>query len=215
MNNKIDWKNIIEYYNTIKSLYIECEESDPELKTNLQPLNEFRAAFDHLMRIIAIQNLSEYQNEDCSKQVEKLWSHLRRAYYDICDMLSINYRNKIIDMLKIYTSDEIMKVMPEYYSQIRPDIENMSSRICQLRNNKNFNKQNEIANCEEYQQIVFKLKDYYKIISSKNSSLVEIHKETLFLNKKNKKSKILYQIVIPVAGIVIGAIIGIIGFFCK
>ena len=54
MNNKIDWKNIIEYYNTIKSLYIECEESDPELKTNLQPLNEFRAAFDHLMRIIAI-----------------------------------------------------------------------------------------------------------------------------------------------------------------
>lgn len=214
MNNKIDWKNIIEYYNTIKSLYIKCEESDPELKTNLQPLNEFRAALDHLMRIVAIENIPDYQNEDSDKQVEKLWSHLRRVFYDICDMLSINYRNKIIDMLEIYTSDEIMKVIPEYYSQIRPDIENMSKRISELRSDKNFDKQKEIENCEDYQKIIFKLKEYYETISDKNTSLVEIHKEKIALDKKNKKSDVLRQIVIPIAGIVIGAVLAIVGFLC-
>lgn len=207
--SNIDWKKIIEYYNSIKSLYIECEESDPELKTNLQPLNEFRAALDHIMRINAIENLQEYKDQDVDKQVEKLWSHLRRAYYDICDMLSINYRNKIIDSLKIYSSDEIMKVIPEYYSDIRPDIDRLSTKIGELRDKKNFNTKNEISNCDEYKEIIYKLKNYYETISSKSASLVEIHNET----KKEKTKKIVTQYVIPIAGVavaIIGIILGII-----
>ena len=98
MNNKsesINWEEIFSLYNTIKWLYALCEETDSELNTNLQPLNEFRAALDHLMRIVAIEKLDEYKEKDADDEAKKLRSHLRRALFDICDMLSINYRNKI------------------------------------------------------------------------------------------------------------------------
>lgn len=93
-----DWKNILQKYTIIKKLYIECEETDPELKTNLQPLNEFRAALDHIMKAMDTYLYSEDADE-WKTQIDKLNSHLNRAFYDICDMLSINYRNKIIDIM--------------------------------------------------------------------------------------------------------------------
>lgn len=64
-NEKINWEDIVSLYNTIKSLYALCEETDPELNTNLQPLNEFRAALDHLMRIIGIEKTDCYNEKKC------------------------------------------------------------------------------------------------------------------------------------------------------
>ena len=101
MDIKDNWIQVLEKYSVIKEVYIECEETDPELKTNLQPLNEFRAALDHMMKIL----MAYYQDEDedeYQRQVDKLISHLNRAFYDICDMVSINYRNKIVDTLELY-----------------------------------------------------------------------------------------------------------------
>ena len=39
-------------YSWVKRIYIEAEESDSELATNLQPFNEFKATLDHLFRMI-------------------------------------------------------------------------------------------------------------------------------------------------------------------
>jgi hypothetical protein len=91
--DKSDWEQLVGRYNLIKELYIEGEETDPELKTNLQPLNEFRAALDHIIRIIAIEKL-DLDVYDAALQFDKLKSHLRRAFFDVCDVLAINYRNK-------------------------------------------------------------------------------------------------------------------------
>ena len=82
----IDWEKVVSLYNSVKALYALCEETDPDLCTNLQPLNEFRAALDHLMRIVAIQNIEEYKSKDAADEARKLLSHLRRAFliYAIC-----------------------------------------------------------------------------------------------------------------------------------
>lgn len=208
---EINWEQIFNYYNSIKSLYIESEETDPELKTNLQPLNEFRAALDHLMRLVAIEKLDCYQEQDSSEQADKLLSHLRRAFYDISDMLSMNYRNKIIDLLEPYSSEVISKALPEYYSKMKPDIEEMSLEIAKLRADKKFNKVSELEQLEKYKSIVTKLRDYYRTILKTAPSLNELHKEFTSNKKANRNDKIV-SIAIAVAGIVIGVITAIVGW---
>lgn len=118
-DEKINWKKIFNLYNTIKWLYALCEETDPDLMTNLQPLNEFRTTLDHLMRLVAIEKLSECKDKNATDEAKKLCSHLRRAFFDICDMISINYRNKIIDLLQDYSPEEINHALPTYYSILR------------------------------------------------------------------------------------------------
>lgn len=207
---EINWEEIFSLYNTIKWLYALCEETDTDLNTNLQPLNEFRAALDHLMRIVAIQNLDEYKDKDANDEVKRLRSHLRRAFFDICDMLAINYRNKIIDVLQDYTVDEIQRALPDYYSKIRPRIEQISEEIASLRTEKRFNgdKQEETA-VDEYPEIIKELQEYYKFVNSAVPSLLEMRQQ----NQKVEQKNIVVQWIIPILAILIGAIIGIVGWF--
>lgn len=209
---EINWEKIFLYYNNIKKLYIECEETDPELQTNLQPLNEFRAALDHLMRIVAIEKLEQFKGKDLSSQAEKLLSHLRRAFYDICDMLSMNYRNKIIDCLELYSTDTIKTAIPNYYSEIRPEIEKISLQIAVLRANKAFDEDSEEKNLKDYMAIVSKLRDYYVLISERAASLKELDSEEKAREQQAKKETRLTQIIIPTVICIVGVVVGVIGW---
>lgn len=196
-------------YNSIKTLYIDCEETDPELKTNLQPLNEFRAALDHLMRINTIDHLGiSIPNVNIDDEAEKLLSHFKRAFYDICDMLSINYRNKIIDILEKYDTETITRAIPDYYSSIRPDIERISLNISRLRREKGFAETEPEERMKKYNEIVNKLKNYYEKILNSTASLEELYKDKI---KRNTSRKIT-QIIIPIVSIIAGIIIGIVGW---
>lgn len=197
--DKINWDRIYSFYNTLKRLYAECEETDPELKTNLQPLNEFRAALDHLMRIVAIEHLDEYKDRNMEKEAESLFSHLCRAFYDVADMLAMNYRNKIVDALKKYNSDIIAKALPDYYSVIKPRIEELSLEIAELRTSKGFGKSKEEERVETYLRIVQTLRDDWKIVNKAQKTLSDLH-------NKNKVRKIMLNIVLPVAAFVIGIV---------
>lgn len=208
-NNKINWEEIFSLYNTIKWLYALCEETDTELNTNLQPLNEFRAALDHLMRIVAIENLEEYKDKDDIDETKRLKSHLRRAFFDICDMISINYRNKIIDALEDYGVEEIQKALPNYYSEMRPRIEMISEEIASLRTEKRFNgdKKEETA-VEDYPKVIEELQQYYKMVNAAMPSLIDIRnkkrEEMVAIEKKDFVTKWIIPIATFVSGLVIG-----------
>jgi len=49
---KESWRDLLEKYALVKKIYLECEETDPQLKTNLQPFNEFRAVLDHICSLL-------------------------------------------------------------------------------------------------------------------------------------------------------------------
>lgn len=207
-NERINWEEIINLYNTIKWLYALCEETDTELNTNLQPLNEFRAALDHLMRIVAIENLDDYKEKDANDEATRLCSHLRRALFDICDMISINYRNKIIDVLEDYSVEEIQSALPSYYSEIRPRIETISEEIASLRTEKRFNTdKNAETAADEYPKIIEELQGYYKTINLSVPSLLEIREK----RRKAESKVFIVKWVIPIATFVTGLIIGIAG----
>ncbi len=173
MNLDKDWLDILEKYGEIKRVYIECEETDPQLKTNLQPLNEFRAALDHVMKMQTALYVDE-DEEEYYKQKEKLNSHLNRAFYDICDMLSINYRNKIIDIIETYDVDVITAAVPDYYSEKRQIIEDISLRIATYRNQKGGRSVDTVERFKEYSDDVLKLKEIYVEILNKQNVLEEV-----------------------------------------
>lgn len=206
---QIDWENIVSLYNTIKALYALCEETDPELNTNLQPLNEFRAALDHVMRIIGIEKTDSYNDKNAVDESKKLCSHLRRALFDICDMISIHYRTKIIDALEGYEVEEINSAIPTYYSNIRPRIEEISEKIAVFRTEKRFSRsaEEEVA-VEEYPKTIKELQGYYKTINNSIPSLLEIREK----HKKQKRDAFFTQKIIPIGAIIISIIIAVIGW---
>ena len=178
MSHGKDITIVLNKYFTIKELFIECEETDPSLKTNLQPMNEFRAILDHIMKIIYAD-----QNKDTDKVCEqfvKLNAHLDRCFFDVCDMLSINYRNKIVDIMSLYDPDTIRDVLPDYYKTVRSKIEEITGRITQYRDQKGMPdiSQEEISMVfESYKADVEFLRDTYKEVNSKQCSLEEITKK--------------------------------------
>ena len=162
------WTKILEKYTIIKEIYIEAEETSPNLKTNLQPLNEFRAALDHIMKMMYAYYFGGEENEiEFSLQADKLYSHLNRAFYDICDFVSINYRNKITDILEEYTGNVIQLVIPEYRLEYKPIIEEISSRISKYRSEKGKGNSDDTDRFNEYKDDVYTLRDIYLQILEK------------------------------------------------
>lgn len=193
------WTCILEKYFSIKALYIECEETDPELKTNLQPLNEFRASLDHIMKMMWSYYVDK-DDEETKQQCEKLLSHLNRCFYDISDMLSINYRNKIIACLDRYDPESISMGLPEYYSSMKPEIERISQRISTYRNEKGKKSCDNTEKIESYSNDVRKLKNFYISINDAQPVLDEIQNK---MKKKETKAN--------TNNYLIGGIIGVVG----
>ncbi len=201
-DKNINWEQLIDLFKEIKWLYALCEETDPDLRTNLQPLNEFRAALDHMMRIAAIEHLAEYADKNANDEARKLKSHLRRAFFDICDMLSINYRNRIIDVLQTFSLEAINSALPTYYSEIKPRLYKIDEEVATLRTSARTNPDAEPDAIKTYAAIIQELKGYNDIVINALPSLNEIHKKTA-------AKTLITQWIIPIGGIIIGVIISL------
>lgn len=208
MDIKDVWEKILERYSIIKEVYIECEETDPQLKSNLQPLNEFRAALDHIMKMMLVY-LNDDENE-VQAQYDKLNSHLTRCFFDICDMLSINYRNKIIDILDSYDVEVINTVIPEYYSQFKPNIEEISLRIVKYRNQKGTTNSDRDDRFNEYKNDVLRLKDIFLRILHAQGDLIEVQKKIESKEKKTSRKSLWLG---TLFGAIASAIVAIVLYF--
>lgn len=154
------WLKTLEKYRVIKEIYIESEENDPELDTNIQPLNEFRAALDHVMKMMAACYELEDEAEYIS-QMNKLDSHLSRAFYDISDMACIHYRNKIVTILSSYEESTIRLIIPTYYTSMKVEIERISQRIASYRYQKGGAGVDTIERFQEYKNDFYTIKQIY------------------------------------------------------
>lgn len=123
-----------------------------------------------------------------------------RAFFDTADWISIQLRNLIITELENYDSDCIKKTVPNYYSEIRPDIVQINEDIAKARNNKDVtSKTGTIEQVKKYRKLIDKLSKYYKKVTRAKDSLEEINNE----QKRKSKAKITIQIVI---GLLIAAV---------
>lgn len=202
------WKSVLEKYNIIKKIYIECEETDPELKTNLQPLNEFRAALDHIMRLIDIELDGSSSDDRFDKEFDKAISHFNRAFYDICDMLSINYRNKIIELLATYDYEVINAVLPTYFSEKKARIEFINREIAGMRNKKSSNENGLPDDFIKYENYITELREFYILLLNSLSSLEEV-------KRKNSRSDIRSKFIAAFIGAFTTGIVTLAVYFIK
>jgi hypothetical protein len=175
MNDKL-WEKIVVVHNTNKTLFIWCEENGVQLRSFLQPNNELKNAWEHAVRAKGNElGLTGPMDADyIALNLEKVLSHEYRAFFDICDWLSVNLRQRLIATLKPYDNETINAVIPNYYTEIRPQIEKFCKDIADLRASKDItSKEDIIPHVEQYRIIIESLIGDLTNLSSKVAGLEE------------------------------------------
>jgi len=170
---------ICELYFVVKEVIIYFEEINPEQKSDIQPINELRNAFDHLMRVVAVWlNIKERDepNNYILTHLDKSFGHVYRAGYDTVDFLTLTLKELIHSELTDYSTRTIGEVIPNYYSEIRPSICELNDEITKYRSEK------DVANSDarhliEYIRVVKKIVEYHKEIIKKIPTLDELERK--------------------------------------
>lgn len=176
------WNKIVVVHNTSKSFFLWCEENSVQLKTFLQPNNELKNAWEHVVRGKAVElGLQKSDNpqyaEECLKDA---LSHEYRAFFDICDWLSLTLRKRAIDQLSPYDHETIAAVIPDYYTKIRPNLDRACNEIAKLRGAKDIARPDILDRVVEYDSI---LKELIKDVQQLGTFI-----PTLEEYKKSKKA---------------------------
>ena len=192
------FEDIIKIYLKSKDLMLYAEEIGDE--SFLPATEEFRHAFDHLMRVFAFKLGFKSGGEDyVIKNFNSGYSHLYRAAYNLLDFLSIIFRDKVYGELKGFSGKTLVEIFPKYYHEIKPFIEiDLPEEVSKLRSEKDIGK-NSQNDLDKYTEIVERFKSYYEEILRNKPSLIE------YENKKRKAMMLRIMILIIVA--VIGALI--------
>lgn len=198
------FEEIIALYHEIKELMIYAEEIGGESFT--PATEEFRYAFDHLMRVFAFK--LGFKSADADYAIENLkpaYGHLYRATCDLLDWLSIIFREKVRNELKSFSARTLQEIFPKYYQEIKPYFEfEVPKAISKLRNEKDIGNPNKIDDLNIYTVVVERLKSYHEEILKVKPSLVEYEKK----EQQEKRKSLLWQILIPIIATVIGILIG-------
>lgn len=231
MASEDKWREILKVYYALKTIYTHNEEIDIGLNTNLQTMNEFKAALDHIMRVklcdhsdlMPVESLIDKERtpDDLSteplptdaeldefryKNLTSVLSHIYRAFFDTCDFSSITYRKMILDDLSIYSSDVIQKALPEYYSVIRPKIDIINGEIAQMRSSKGQNLKTNGKGVDYYCKIIKELAGYVNQVRGVKSSLIQLNDEEKQTTRKAKRSRIALYIAVPLLCMILGVV---------
>jgi len=144
-DNNVEMRQLAELYIVVKETIIFFEEVNPDQKTDIQPINELRNAFDHLMRATAVRTgLKKEENPDdyICKQLDKSYGHVYRAGYDTVDFLCLTLKGYISKALNGYHTNSIREAIPEYYSEIKPKITKLENEITKYRSKKDVGENN-------------------------------------------------------------------------
>ncbi|MFO7967097.1 MAG: hypothetical protein R6U44_05815 [Archaeoglobaceae archaeon] len=195
-------------YPKVKELILYSEEVDTEHSTYGQTVNELRNSMDHLMRLFAVKFGFKDENPEYSKKnLDKAFGHVYRAGYDSLDLLNVSIRERIIYELNGISSDTIYKIFPEYYREIKPNLEKISKEISDVRLDKdvagNEVQSSNFKNFENYIQLVRNLKDSLDKTIDIKPSLIEYENKKEKESKKKERRELLIRI-----GLVIISVVG-------
>ncbi len=202
-------QKLCELYFAVKELIIYFEENNPEQDTDIQLINELRNAFDHLMRAFAVwlkikQEKSPYKY--IQTNIDKAFGHVYRAGYDTLDFLVLIFKEIIYKDISQYPTEAINKIIPEYYTKIRPLIYDLNEKITKYRKEKDVSSENYIQ-LFEYIKDIKKLVEYHKEISKKIPALNEYHLKLKNEQSQENKKNWIKELTIALAGAFFGYII--------
>jgi hypothetical protein len=162
-------EKLCQIYGRIKHYMLKAEEFGLEHKTYLQPRLELFQALDHMM--------SEYFLEQFDNKTGSLsgaMKHMYTAFFDIADWTSMQIRSHVLMELKRFSPDVIKTAIPEYYSEIRPTLDELAEKITKIREGKTFEKPESV---DEYALLLDKEYEYIKEIRRSQDTLIELKKK--------------------------------------
>jgi len=212
-------EQLIQIHQQRKSMILLAEEFEFKgWKTFLQPALERRSAFDHICRAIA-KKLDMFEDDQpvdddgldpndpdySNKNIDKAIGHVYRAFFDSADWLGVSLRENILETLSYYDNECISAVIPEYYTQVRGDIHDITLAIAAIRDSKDIG--NAISLIEEvakYRAKIDALLEYNKLIGSKVPALEEF--------KKKKKQEKFKSTTFKIACVIFSSLVAVILF---
>ena len=181
MSNHDIWKKIVEVHNEAKTLFLLAQELEQDdFLEYIQPIKEHRDAYEHVVRALA--NRLSFEAQEPSEEyqrdsLKKALGHEYRAFFDSADWLSVLLREQITNTLNGYSRDCIDTVLPNYPSEIRIRVTEISEQVAKKRERKDISNADEIlTEVREYGQIVGELRDIHKQVTRAIPSLEERRK---------------------------------------
>lgn len=156
------------------------------------------------MRVYAAYFKIEHEANSAYIQInlDKAFAHVYRAGYDTLDWTTLFLREYIANEMKEFSLEAINFVFPEYYREIRPDIEEINEAIAKVRFGKDIGEPNFVSFIGYVKQMK-KLGDYYKEVLKKKSSLIEYEGKL----KKEWRRGLVVKILVGIGLIILGYLI--------
>lgn len=161
-----DIKEIVVIHNFTKHYILLGEELSDNFETYLQPVKEFRDAYEHIVRVFAKctglgkSNDNMNKEEYVQKNLSKALGHEYRAFFDVADWFSIICRKRIYDMVQGYTYEQLCSKYPEYPT-MKSRLYTISEEIADIRDKKDISS-NIFDEVNRYQYALVELLGYYR-----------------------------------------------------
>ncbi len=217
-------KKLQSWYKRASEIVIKAESMDSISRGYVQPLNELRYCLDHFMRSLDYDEAGkdkDVYNEKIQalikKSIDSAIGHLQRTYSDSIEWILVSVKEEYVSTLKKYTNDQIERVFPEYYTEIRPAIEKITGVVNTYKINKSIEKATssiELLPDDELEMlqdvtdqfladdIAEKLMNYLEMLHNREVSLIEV-------KRRDRKSIVVDKLMIPIITGIIGVVIGL------
>lgn len=212
-----DIKLLKKWHEKAKTIAIEAESMDSLNKAFVQPLHEFRYCLDHFMRSLDYEE-SEKNAENIKKSLRSAIGHLQRTYSDSIEWMLVNVMEEYLLVLNNYTNEQIEAAFPEYYKEVRPELEKITRMVNDYKKSKSVEKATEpgsftdselektedVANQFVAEKVAENLRKYLDLLHNREISLIEAKARD---KRENMRDKIIFPIITAVAGAVIASTI--------
>lgn len=152
MNKKIRsrWETLCRIHVLTKHYVLLAEEKGFQMKSFLQPLKEQRDAYEHLVRAYSqILDFNERDMHYIISNLDKAIGHEYRAFFDSIDYLNLTIRERVYELVKSYSLDELKAVCPDYIT-IKQHLNNLPDQIAEYREKKDIGSNNMLLFAKKY-----------------------------------------------------------------
>lgn len=202
-------RELVELYAQVKKFVLRAEELDARLESNIAVIKEQRDALDHVMRFMGrfLRGDSEEDEERdryVTLQIDKARGHLYRAGYDSLDGIIASVMIRIKEeYLKDVSLDSIRDVMPEYWTEYLPRLDEIKLKAGEHREQKDIGDSNG-ESFAAYQDLALNALEISVAIRDKRKALSE-HGSQL---KRKHRRELIIRVGVSIVSVVVGAIIG-------
>lgn len=159
-------QEIVIIHNCTQHYILLGEELSDNFESYLQPIKEFRDAYEHLIRIFSqclglTAKTEDYSKEDYIRNnLSKALGHEYRAFFDVADWFAIICRRQIYQIVKSYNYQKLCSIYPKYPIMKRRLYE-ISEEIANIREAKDISG-NIVEQVNRYQYQLVELLGYYR-----------------------------------------------------